>query len=246
MRKRTSRADNCDWRSIFPDADDRGETDEWCQSKSAEVEESSSPCQDHEELKHTLHGIPEEVPFNPEGVDVILIDDEEYPDNLKYEDTTSYYAEVEDHEVHRETDKSMHRVMKYLCNYAQNTPFGELSGPESWVEKGLYHRLRRADPDAVFRLYLAIIPESTHTILGHDKLTGQHILALPRVGPSLRENDAVIMILLDTFTPGSIAQFAVAKDQIDHLRSECGLIPVTTIAEGLDIQPASVARERQT
>ncbi|KAB8265805.1 hypothetical protein BDV32DRAFT_144327 [Aspergillus pseudonomiae] len=62
----------------------------------------------------------------------------------------------------------------------------------------------------------------------------------------IRFLEAVIMIVLDTFTPGSIAQFAVAKDQLDHLRSECGLIPVATMAEGLDIQPASVAREPRT
>ncbi|OGM43514.1 hypothetical protein ABOM_008082 [Aspergillus bombycis] len=48
-----------------------------------------------EELKYILHNIPE-APFNLEGADVILIDDEEYLDELKYEDAAGYNIEIED------------------------------------------------------------------------------------------------------------------------------------------------------
>ncbi|KAE8373645.1 hypothetical protein BDV26DRAFT_296759 [Aspergillus bertholletiae] len=320
--------------------------------ESVEYTDSSISVKTDEESTFALHDIPEsKVHFNPEAfADVILIDDEECPDELKYEDAAGYDVETqddlleqeyqeeagyleegfvtdedryraagitsdEDREALRESfDKSMHRVIKYLCNYAQSTPFSELSDHESWVAKGLYQYLRGTDPEVVFRLYQMIIPESTHTILGHGGLTGRHILALPKACPWRREkgvyldyvsspheagglytgstkahfikrildhkreiqrigprtNPSVhykyirekrgrkshfrvvaafpqnlpelgieradsewlirllgtaIMIVLDTFQPGSLPQFSVSQDRLDHLRSECGLRP---------------------
>ncbi|KAE8366197.1 hypothetical protein BDV27DRAFT_94841 [Aspergillus caelatus] len=50
-----------------------------------------------EESKYTLHDNPKEVPFNAEGyADVILIEDDEYPDELKYEDAAGYDVEEDD------------------------------------------------------------------------------------------------------------------------------------------------------
>ncbi|KAB8215726.1 hypothetical protein BDV33DRAFT_180325 [Aspergillus novoparasiticus] len=298
-----------------------------------------------EESKDTLHDKPKKVPFNPEDyVEFIIIEDEEYPDELKYEDAAGYDVEEddlpeqvsqeagyfeeegfisdadryqtagivdEDHEALRESfDKSMHRVIRYLWNYAQSTSYEELSRAESYIAPGMYQWLRKADPQVVYRLYQAIIPESTRTILGHDRLTCQHILALPKVSPSRREKgvyldlvtspsdngglytgstisifvvritahrreiqrdgsvkgvhytyirektnrkphfrvvavfprnmpelgieiadsewlirflEAVIMIVLDTFKPGSLPQFSITQDQLNRLKSECGL-----------------------
>ncbi|KAE8133903.1 hypothetical protein BDV38DRAFT_295845 [Aspergillus pseudotamarii] len=299
-----------------------------------------------EELEDILDDIKEEqeeVPFNPEDyADAILIEDDEYPDELKHEDAAGYdveedslpehvYQEAgyleeegfisdedryrlagiadEDHEALRESfDKSMHRVIRYLFNYAKYTPFKELKGGKSWIAPAMYQWLQRADSEVVYRLYQAIIPESTRTILGHDKLIGKHILALPKVSPSRRDRgvyldlvtspgedgglytgstkisfvvripahqraiqggesgahytyirekadrkphfrvvavfprrvpelgiesadsvwlirflETVIMIVLDTFTPGSRPIFSVPQDRLDHMRSECGL-----------------------
>lgn len=296
-----------------------------------------------EESKDTLHGKPKKVPFNPEDyVEFIIIEDEEYPDELKYEDAAGYDVEEddlteqvgqeagyfeeegfisdgdryrnagiadEDHEALRESfDKSMHRVIRYLWNYAQSTPYEERA--ESYIAPGMCQWLRKANPEVVYRLYQAIIPESTRTILGHDRLTCQHILALPKVSPTRREKgvyldlvtspsdngglytgstisifvvritahrreiqrdgpvkgvhytyirektgrkphfrvvtvfprdmpdlgiknadsewlvrflEAVIMIVLDTFKPGSLPQFSITQDQLNRLKSECGL-----------------------
>ncbi|KAB8249883.1 hypothetical protein BDV35DRAFT_343335 [Aspergillus flavus] len=321
------------------------------ESKRAKIikEEPVVSVKAEEELEDTLYDIKEEeeeeVPFNPEDyADVILIEDEEYPDELKYEDAAGHDVEEndlseqvsqeagyfeeegfisdadryqtagiadEDHEALQESfDKSMHRVIRYLFGYAQRTPFKELSSNDSYIAKGMYNWLRRADPEVVYRLYQAIIPVSTRTILGHDRLTCQHILALPKVSPSRREKgvyldlvtspsdngglytgstkksfvvripahkyqiqrngsvkgthymyirektnrkpnfrvvavfprdmpelgienansewlirflEAVIMIVLDTFTPGSISRFSITQDRLNHLKFECDL-----------------------
>lgn len=316
------------------------------ESKRAKIikEEPVVSMKAEEELEDTLYNIKEEeVPFNPEDyVEFIIIEDEEYPDELKYEDAAGYDVEEddlpeqvgqeagyfeeegfisdgdryrnagiadEDHEDLRESfDKSMHRVIRYLWNYAQSTPYEECA--ESYIAPGMCQWLRKANPEVVYRLYQASIPESTRTILGHDRLTCQHILALPKVSPTRREKgvyldlvtspsdngglytgstisifvvritahrreiqrdgpvkgvhytyirektsrkphfrvvavfprdmpelgienadsewlvrflEAVIMIVLDTFTPGSLPQFSITQDQLNRLKSECGL-----------------------
>ncbi|GAB1205084.1 hypothetical protein APSETT445_003751 [Aspergillus pseudonomiae] len=46
--------------------------------------------------EYTLYDIPEEVPPNREDADVILIDDEEYPNELEHEAAAEYDAEIAD------------------------------------------------------------------------------------------------------------------------------------------------------
>ncbi|KAE8421664.1 hypothetical protein BDV36DRAFT_292047 [Aspergillus pseudocaelatus] len=61
-------------------------------------------------LIDTPHNIPEEVPFNLEAyADVVLIDDEEYPEHLEYEDAAGYDIEIE-----RNLSKGVYQEAGYL------------------------------------------------------------------------------------------------------------------------------------
>ncbi|KAE8365605.1 hypothetical protein BDV27DRAFT_156789 [Aspergillus caelatus] len=61
-------------------------------------------------LIDTPHNIPEEVPFNLDAyADVVLIDDEEYPEHLEYEDAAGYDIEIE-----RNLSKGVYQEAGYL------------------------------------------------------------------------------------------------------------------------------------
>ncbi|KNG91724.1 hypothetical protein ANOM_000218 [Aspergillus nomiae NRRL 13137] len=57
--------------------------------------------------EYTLYDIPEKVPPNREDADVILIDDEEYPNELEHEAAAEYDAKI--------ADDVRNRTFKRLC-----------------------------------------------------------------------------------------------------------------------------------